>query len=74
MFESSTIGRMPPGPGLATLLADVDPGGLDADQTLVLLAAVDRMQSWCEAARFDALAHYADLHAVVPESMIPGAT
>ena len=53
---------MPPGAELASVLTSVDLTVLDHAETLCLLRAADRMQSYLEAQRYRLVGHFADLH------------
>jgi Domain of unknown function (DUF222) len=72
VFDMQIVERMPPGAELGHVLASVDLGELGADQTLTYLAASDRQIAWNEARRVEALGHFADLHATVPDATVPG--
>lgn len=64
---------MPPGPVLMAGLADVDPSLLDEVRALEYANAMERLKSFCDAQRHEALATFAAASARVPDTLAPGA-
>jgi Domain of unknown function (DUF222) len=72
VFDVRSVELLPPGPELAAVLPEADLGELDTDQLLSFLMASDRQAAWQDSRRVEALGQFADRHATVGESTVPG--
>src|SRR5262249_3125155 len=51
----AALAAMAPGPGLATVVAAADPGGLDDFDLISMLGAAERLRSWADAIQLGAI-------------------